>query len=83
MQESHSPSHALSQDDTRHAPLHDDIAQCARDLWVEYGRPADRDLEIWLEAEKRLFSATTRALTQKSMGVAASKKQRAGKPDRN
>ena len=43
---------------TKPAPLHDDIAQCARDLWVKYGRPADRDLAIWLEAEQRLRAAT-------------------------
>jgi hypothetical protein len=43
---------------TQPAPLHDDIAQCARDLWVKYGRPADRDLAIWLEAEQRLRAAT-------------------------
>jgi len=39
-------------------PLHDDIAQCAWDLWVKYGRPAGRDLAIWLEAEQRLRTAT-------------------------
>jgi hypothetical protein len=40
------------------APLHDDIAQCAWDLWTQYGRPVDRDLAIWLEAEQRLQTAT-------------------------
>jgi Protein of unknown function (DUF2934) len=40
------------------APLHDDIAQCAWDLWVQYGCPAGRDLAIWLEAEQRLRVAT-------------------------
>lgn len=56
MQESHTP--ITSPADTSRAPLHDDIAQCARDLWVQYGRPADRDVAIWLEAEQRLLSAT-------------------------
>ena len=46
--------------DNRHtAPLHSDIAQCATELWIEYGRPEGRDVEIWLEAERRLLSATT------------------------
>jgi hypothetical protein len=56
MQEPH--SHATLPDDTKHVPLHEDIAQCAREIWVQYGKPADRDLEIWLEAEHQLFSAT-------------------------
>jgi len=55
MQEPH--SHIISTDDTKHAPLHNDIAQCAQELWVQYGKPADRDLAIWLEAEHKLFSA--------------------------
>ena len=82
MQDSHSPIHTVSLDDTRHAPLHDDIAQCARELWVEYGRPNDRDLEIWLEAEQRLFSASPLAASHKGAGVAASKKKRVEKQER-
>jgi hypothetical protein len=47
--------------DTSHpAPLHSDISQCAADLWVEYGRPEGRDVDIWLEAERRLLGATKR-----------------------
>jgi hypothetical protein len=57
MQESHTPA-TTSPAAVKGTPLHDDIAQCARDLWVKYGRPTGRDLEIWLEAEKRLLSAT-------------------------
>jgi hypothetical protein len=37
-------------------PSHDDIAQCARELWVESGKPTDRDDAIWFEAERRLIS---------------------------
>ena len=56
MQESHTP--VSSPADTKCAPLHDEIAQCAQDLWVQYGQPAERDQVIWLEAEQRLLSAT-------------------------
>jgi len=44
--------------DSQHVPLHNDIAQCAQELWLQYGKPADRDLAIWLEAEHKLFSVT-------------------------
>ena len=39
------------------APTHDEIAQCARELWTESGRPGGRDEAIWLEAERRLVAA--------------------------
>jgi len=55
MQEPHLTASNL--DDTQNAPLHNDIAQCAKELWVHYGKPADRDLAIWLEAEHKMFSA--------------------------
>ena len=35
-------------------PTHEQIARAAHDLWVEKGRPAGRDIEIWCEAERRL-----------------------------
>jgi hypothetical protein len=38
-------------------PSHDEIAQCARELWTESGQPEGRDDAIWLEAETRLLSA--------------------------
>ena len=52
---------------------HDEIAQCARDLWIEYGRPTDRDQAIWFEAEQRLLAATqtppvNNAVTQPAPG---------------
>lgn len=36
------------------SPSHDDVARCARELWQNYGQPSGRDLEIWLEAERKL-----------------------------
>jgi hypothetical protein len=39
------------------APCQSEIAQCARELWTESGQPDGRDVEIWLEAERRLISA--------------------------
>jgi hypothetical protein len=38
------------------SPGHDDIAQCARLLWEQEGRPEGRDVEHWLQAEARLRS---------------------------
>ncbi len=40
-----------------HLPTHDEIAQCARELWTESGKPTDRDDAIWFEAERRLVEA--------------------------
>lgn len=48
--------------ESHHEPLHSDIAQCAEELWVQYGKPADRDLAIWLEAEQQLLFAKHTAL---------------------
>lgn len=33
---------------------HDEVAQCAHQIWQEYGQPSGRDEEIWYEAERRL-----------------------------
>jgi hypothetical protein len=63
------------------APLHDDIARCAQDLWVQYGRPADRDLAIWLEAEQRLCTATE-APREKHFDSAPSSGRSSAKPAR-
>lgn len=38
------------------APSHEEISQKAKELWESYGRPAGRDEEIWLEAERSLQS---------------------------
>jgi hypothetical protein len=34
--------------------LHDEIAMRAREIWEVKGCPADRDLEIWLSAEREM-----------------------------
>lgn len=43
--------------DLRNRPLQEEIAACARELWLRYGRPAGRDEQIWLEAERQLLGA--------------------------
>jgi len=35
-------------------PTHDEITLEAHQLWHNYGCPAGRDTEIWLEAERKL-----------------------------
>jgi hypothetical protein len=32
----------------------DEIRARARELWEQHGRPADRDLEFWLQAESEI-----------------------------
>jgi hypothetical protein len=39
------------------APNHDEIAQCARAIWISAGQPEGRDDAIWLDAERRLIFA--------------------------
>lgn len=41
--------------DVRDVPLHDETARRAHELWEKYGRPTNRDQEIWLEAERQLL----------------------------
>lgn len=36
------------------APSHDDIARLAHELFVSSGQVPGRDVEFWLEAERRL-----------------------------
>jgi hypothetical protein len=36
-------------------PGHPEIARLAAQLWEKRGRPANRDEEIWLEAERQLL----------------------------
>lgn len=38
-------------------PSHEEISSKAREIWESYGRPAGRDEEIWLEAERQLQPA--------------------------
>jgi hypothetical protein len=79
MQEPH--SHVTLPIDTQHVPPHEDVAQCARELWVQYGKPADRDLAIWLEAEHQLLSATETMSVKKSAPAATPQRVKA-KPAR-
>jgi hypothetical protein len=53
MKESHIPSASLS--GVKRTPLHEEIAQCAHEIWLQSGKPADRDMAIWLEAEQRFI----------------------------
>lgn len=42
-------------------PTHDEISRRAYQLWHEYGSPTDRDLEIWLNAERQLTAKAAAA----------------------
>jgi hypothetical protein len=84
MQES--PTRVPNPADANRAPLHDEIAQCARDLWVQQGQPADRDQAIWLDAEQRLFSAIQAPHGENSgpasaLGLPPGKSEPASNPD--
>jgi hypothetical protein len=80
-----SPTPPFGMTDSECMPPHTEIAQCARDLWVQYGRPADRDLAIWLEAENRLLYATLKPQnedyrTASSSGPLQAERVRASNP---
>jgi hypothetical protein len=47
----------LSATNSTIAHSHDEIAQCARELWTNAGQPESRDDEFWLEAEHRMILA--------------------------
>lgn len=47
------------------APTHEQIADKAYQIWIEQGCPAGRDLENWLDAERRLMSASIAAEVQR------------------
>jgi hypothetical protein len=53
------PQHTDSTAQTDAPPplSHDDITQCARELWAQQGCPEGRDEAIWLEAERRLLAS--------------------------
>jgi len=53
------PQHTDStvQTDIAHTLSHEDISQCARELWAQQGCPENRDEAIWLEAESRLLAS--------------------------
>lgn len=55
---------------------HDQIAQEAQQLWQQWGCPADRDTEIWLEAERKLKEAPTdEKFTARASAEAASESE--------
>lgn len=56
------PSAQPALPDTRELPLHDAIARQAYAIWESSGRPAGRDVGIWLEAERQVLG-TDRELT--------------------
>ncbi len=43
---------------------HDEVAQLAARNWEKLGRPAGRDLDIWLQAERQLLAARRGAAAQ-------------------
>jgi len=45
-------------------PSREDISARAADLWKNYGSPANRDEEIWLEAERQLTAESTKLQTE-------------------
>ncbi len=47
-----------------HSPTHAEITRRAEKLWQDYGRPAGRDEEIWLEAERTLTAASSKSPSQ-------------------
>ena len=47
-----------AQSERRPAP--EAISELARRLWEDYGRPEGRDLDIWLEAERRRLGSIAR-----------------------
>jgi len=52
-------------------PLHRNIAERARRLWENYGRPEGRDVEIWLEAENQLLGVDPKIVAQGGGSVSA------------
>lgn len=77
------PTHPQStaQPDLRTAPLHEETARAARELWVSYGRPSGRDEEIWLEAERQLLGVDSSVARLPGGGVSASGLREAGSVD--
>ena len=40
-------------------PTREEITQRAQKIWQDYGNPAGRDIEIWLEAERQLLGGSS------------------------
>ncbi|HLP03328.1 MAG TPA: DUF2934 domain-containing protein [Opitutaceae bacterium] len=45
---------------SRAPPTHDEIADCAYELWIQHGYPERLDQAIWLDAEALLRSGGCR-----------------------
>ncbi|HVU25802.1 MAG TPA: DUF2934 domain-containing protein [Opitutus sp.] len=45
----------IPRENLQNVALHDEIARQAYALWERYGRPAGRDVAIWLEAERQFL----------------------------
>jgi hypothetical protein len=57
--------------DTRKVALEARIAHQAHTLWERYGRPTDRDVSIWLEAERQVLGDEGRVSQQPFGAVSA------------
>jgi hypothetical protein len=57
--------------DTRTLPLHQEIATQAYVLWEHYGHPSDRDISIWLEAERQVLGVDSQVNKQAGGAVEA------------
>jgi hypothetical protein len=75
MKTSHSTVSSMA--DVKRVPLHDEIAQCAKDLWIRYGKPTDRDQAIWLEAEQQLLAANPPSPARESESASGASSPRA------
>ena len=62
--------------------FHDKISQRAKELWIDYGQPVDRDVGIWLEAEQSLH-ATAQAQRREDSAPASSSELPPAKPARS
>lgn len=51
----------LSNSAALHSPTHEEISRRAEEIWEQQGRPAGRDEEIWLEAERTLSASAPAA----------------------
>lgn len=52
-------------------PTHDDIARRAHQLWQDRGCPHDRDVQLWLEAERQLSNGGHAAFIERAQSETA------------
>jgi hypothetical protein len=64
-------------------PNHDEIAQCAREIWIASGQPDGRDNDIWLDAERRLISAGRAPLADGAISPSSTRKHAQTRPPEN